>query len=119
MGNTPLLLPGAQLLNSFDGLTPTERFLSRYIWLTDLEVPDKAALALELVTLNCNRTNFRYRVDGEAVHWAAIRPLLRAECGQDELDLLEDGRSPMHWWGAELPIPAVFDDPRWVHPVGE
>jgi hypothetical protein len=73
------------------------------VWLTDLAVPDRAALGLESVTLTCDRTACRYVVKDTStcvpwLQWAARLPLrLRS--------LLEtEGRKPAHWYISEQAV---------------
>lgn len=42
------------------------------IWFTDLEEPDRQALGLTSLTLNCDRTAYRVVVDLEATHWPKL-----------------------------------------------
>ena len=76
---------------------------ARLVWLTDLAVPDVAALGLTSDTLSCDRTEVRYRVlAGEVVSWSAWA----AEAKVDPLTLsaFTFGRRPAHWYVSPGPV---------------
>lgn len=90
------------------------RWMSAVLWLTDLEEPNRAALGLTSVTLHCDRTERRYRVDD----WAMIRPLRWSDArGQyPALHVMElespPGAQPEHWWISTVDQPAKLDPIR-------
>jgi hypothetical protein len=67
------------------------------VWLTDMEVPVRAALGLTSHTLTCDRTEYRVTVrTNQAVWWPIyarrVDPAVRREF---EFAL---GAMPAHWW---------------------
>lgn len=79
-----------------------------YVWLTDLEQPDKHALGFNTTNpLGCDRTQFRYRVtdNTRCYPWADVRRL------HTNAHLLEvaPGAQPDHWWISPDPVPVVLD----------
>lgn len=49
--------------------------LDGYLWLTDLDIPDRRGLGLTSYMLKCDRTQFRFAVDEpvEVDRWLAVR----------------------------------------------
>jgi hypothetical protein len=97
---------------------PYIRTLGPLIWLTDLDAPDRAALGLTSLTLQCDRTQFRAVVevdlllDEDVVHWPQFaRRLQRSTREMFESD---PGVRPMHWYVALQPFPV-----RSLGPVPE
>lgn len=77
------------------------------VWLTDLEVPDKAALGLQSVLSPCDRTEARFAVDTERAQpwltWRLLRLPRRAW-----VQLIErPPHDPSHWWVHGGPVAAV------------
>lgn len=97
---------------SHDGATrphpqPMLRGCPPITWLTDLDVPDRAALGLTSVLLSCDRTRYRLDVDADDVtallHWPAAAREWRIQ--RPVRDLLEcGGAMPVHWWVTTEPI---------------
>lgn len=76
------------------------------VWLTDLDVPNRAALGLTMTTIRCDRTRFRVTaVTSETVHW----PVYAKRLPRHARGALEyaPGRLPMHWYVSELPVPVL------------
>lgn len=73
------------------------------IWLTDLEWPARAALGLTSVTLKCDRTEYRIRLEDPAdvTPWVDVRRHLPF-WGVYALEH-GDGVLPRHWWVSEVP----------------
>jgi hypothetical protein len=83
-----LLIPGAQPLLGGAEL----------LWLTDLEVPDRAGLGLTSRSIQCDRTEWRIRVEDpvDVTLWRDVRrdfPFW----GVYSLER-SDGAQPRHWW---------------------
>lgn len=83
----------------------------RLVWLTDLEVADRAALGLTSRTLSCDRTANRYRVLAarDIVSWFewaeanGIPAFMRRE-----LEAVEDA-APARWFVSETAVLAELD----------
>lgn len=79
------------------------------VWLTDMEFPDRAALGLTRVSLNCDRGARRYRVDEtkRVVPWM----LFRQQVDTHVRDLLETfpGVMPRHWFVSWSELAAEYD----------
>ena len=88
------------------------------IWMTELALPDFEATGLGSITLQCDRTEYRYVV----TDLTDCRPWLGSpERGdQDEgfLDLLERFGDPEHWWISARPTPATWDR-SYVRPMAQ
>ncbi len=84
-------------------------FVTRFVWLTDLNVPYRDALGLTSHALSCDRTGHRYRVTDAttATRWLKVRRTF----SRDYVDGLEatPGAMPAHWWVAEGPVPVAYD----------
>jgi hypothetical protein len=71
------------------------------IWLTDMDVPDMAALGLTKWLIRCDRTRFRFSVETDrAEHWPRAARRLCAPDARRGLDFAPGAR-PMHWWIVE------------------
>ena len=86
---------------------PLLRTAPPIIWLTDLDVPDRSALGLTSMMLECDRTRHRLDVDAEHVrgllHWPAAAREWKIP--RPVRDLLENsGALPMHWYVTAAPI---------------
>ena len=85
-----------------------QQLIASIIWLTDMDLPDRAALGLTRNTITCDRGAHRYRV----VDYMPIRYVdHRRELPKRMRDELESapGVRPMHWWMAYTPVPVVYD----------
>ncbi len=95
------LLPGSYMSTAV-GASP-------FVWMTNLESPNRDALGLTSHFIDCDRTSFRYRVTDEssAIWWMDARRMLP----EGYVGLLESshGARPMHWWISLEPVPAVLD----------
>lgn len=78
----------------------------RVVWLTDLDEPDREGLGLTSHTLDCDRTNVRYRVRDPlalgAVTWREWAEVERIE--RSTRSALELGRKPRHWYVSLVPV---------------
>lgn len=78
------------------------------VWLTDLDQlgpGDAEALGLTHELIDCDRTEWRCRVDaGDAEPWAAW---WHGRVDPRVVSALTFGRRPAHWWVAELPVRVV------------
>jgi hypothetical protein len=76
----------------------------KIVWLTDLEAPNRAALGLTSLVLQCDRMERRFVVpEPESVYrYVDVR---RAWWPREWRELLEsaDGAMPMHWYVSEMP----------------
>ncbi len=85
---------------------------SQFVWLTDLDKPDRIGLGLTSEILYCDRTSHRYRVVDQELctHW----PLMAARLDPSTRAQLEDvdGAMPEHWWVSSHPVPVVYDPVR-------
>lgn len=91
-------------------LTPAPPAGGAFVWLTDLDVPFRAALGLTSVALRCDRTAHRYRVtggDATPLRWLQARRLF-PPAYRDALERAP-GAMPAHWWVAGEGVPAVYD----------
>ena len=88
--------------------------LTGLLWMTDLDTPIRAGLGLTAHTLDCDRTEHRYRVVHEGAdlleahiyHW----PEIRKGFARGYVDALEGpGALPMHWYISDSPQTAVHD----------
>lgn len=81
----------------------------RFIWLTDLAVPNREVLGLVGRFTKCDRTAIRYRVldNTHVSRWVDVRRTVSAFHRQN----LEasPGARPMHWYVSERPVPVVLD----------
>jgi hypothetical protein len=81
------------------------------IWLTDMAVPDRLALGLTSVSLNCDRTKHRITVPADS---HMVKPWIRfaRKLPMEQRHALElaSGARPMHWWVARNPVPVVEID---------
>lgn len=75
------------------------------VWLTDLDVPDRHALGLTSLSLNCDRIEHRIAVDAVAVHWPVFARRLPVH--QRRPLELSPGALPMHWYVATIPVPVL------------
>lgn len=78
-----------------------------YVWLTDLARPQRDALGLTSHILDCDRTEYRYRVTNMAdvLPWTAVR---RAWRWAHELESAPGAR-PRHWWVSAGPVAVIYD----------
>lgn len=85
------------------------------IWLTDMEQPDRDALGLTARMLQCDRTQYRYRViDRENVmHYPRARGRLVPIVVCEQIESAH-GALPMHWYICATPLRAVFDQWSWA-----
>lgn len=75
------------------------------IWLTDMDVPKRAALGLASNTLHCDRTEHRIAVECDAhpwVQWCRQLPVIQRR----RLEYVH-GAMPMHWWLTLDTVPVV------------
>lgn len=74
-------------------------------WFTDLDVPFVDALGLTRKSIDCDRTEYRFRVTDESnvTRWAKLRRRLPYAFALESAE----GAMPMHWWVSELPVPVV------------
>lgn len=103
IGDPGTLLPAYRLADTLEGWWP-----SRFVWLTDLSVPDRYALGLDTGRGACDRTGYRYRVTDETGvrAWTDVRRgLIRVR------SVLEDvpGVRLRHWFVSTLPVPVALD----------
>lgn len=111
IGDVGRLLASVDLSEKSAAMAKTDpglRDLLSWVWLTDLEAPDRDGLGLTMRLSKCDRTVHRYQVidPGPGVaRWTAVRrafnPDLRAE--------LEGapGAMPMHWFVARSGVVTV------------
>ena len=92
-------------------LRPNYSAVPPVVWLTDLEVPDAAALGLTSRTLGCDRTRHRVEVEPAAALWW---PTYARSLPRELRAYLEDvpGVLPAHWWVSEEPVPIVRNSTR-------
>ena len=77
------------------------------VWLTDDPAPDRAAVGLTSVTLNCDRMAHRFEVDARVwrwADWAAVRG-----ANPEYLMVLGWGREPWRWFVSEKPLPVLAE----------
>lgn len=74
------------------------------VWLTDLDVADRAALGLTSNWIDCDRTEVRYRVvtPDDCVPWADWAR--RGHVERSRISALTFGCQPAHWWVSEQPV---------------
>lgn len=80
------------------------------VWLTDLDVPDRAALGLTSRLLSCDRTEWRVTVDVDAVPWH--RFARRLPLGVRRPLEMAPGALPMHWWVVDVDVPVAVEGIR-------
>lgn len=105
LGDDGILLPLATRLDN----NPVLFWPARFVWMTDLTLPNREGLGLTSHILRCDRTRFRYRVtdNRDIFRWSvAARGYTREQ--RDALEA-EPGARPAHWYVSESPIPVVFD----------
>lgn len=74
-------------------------------WATDMDQPDADALGLTAVLLQCDRTQYRYRVtdDGAFVWWPDWWP---GRVDPSTVSMLTfPPKAPRRWWIATVPAP--------------
>jgi len=80
-----------------------------FVWLTTEPVPDFEATGLTSITLDCDRTQFRYVVTDVSV----CRPWLgspeRGRVSRPFLCEMEEHGDPEHWWISTEPVRAEWD----------
>lgn len=82
--------------------------LTKMSWFTDLDVPIPEVLGLTMHLLECDRTEFRFRLlppheeNGEVVPYHKIRHFLDP-ITREGLETAK-GALLMHWWTTELPV---------------
>lgn len=86
----------------------TQPGLPPVVWLTDLDVPDRAALGLTSNVLGCDRTRWRVTVDCDAEPWPVFARGL-SFASRRGLEFAA-GALPMHWWVTRGPVPVVRVD---------
>lgn len=111
IGETGMLRPIRDLVSQakLDRLVPSLRHVSRFVWLTDLDTPDRRALGLTMQLGGCDRAAYRYRVHGD---YTPIRYVdVRRDLPERTREQLESapGAMPAHWWVAVTPVPVVLD----------
>jgi hypothetical protein len=110
----PKVLYHFTCLHSVPGITRTGRLrpwahpllpeLGPVIWLTDLAAVDRPeVVGLDRVTLECDRTEFRFSVaaDSPGVSWW---PFVRDRCQPSVVADLEHLGWPSRWWVGTEPI---------------
>lgn len=75
------------------------------IWLTDMDVPERAALGLTSNSLHCDRTEHRIAVECDALRW--VRWCRRLPIDQRRTLEYAPGAMPMHWWLTLDTVPVV------------
>jgi hypothetical protein len=105
IGDAGALLPACQISNH----ASIERWWpARFVWLTNLPVPDRDGLGLTMRVTRCDRIAYRYRVtdDEGIVPWVIARKAFRTHA-----HLLEDvpGVRPAHWYVSAQPVPVILD----------
>lgn len=103
IGDVGELLPAYRLTDVLGDWWP-----ARFVWLTDLSVPDRTALGLDVHKGACDRTTYRYRVTDET----GVRPWTDVRRGLVRTrHVLEDvpGVRLRHWYVSPLPVPVVLD----------
>lgn len=79
------------------------------VHLTDLDVPDRAALQLTSYTLNCDRTEYRVTCwTTEAIHWPKFARTIPVDVRRELED--EPGALPMHWYVCRMPVAVLRVD---------
>jgi hypothetical protein len=76
LGDSGKLIPPTALIppSAISRHPKWQQTLFDLIWLTDLDVPLREALGLTSNTVTCDRTQFRYRVEGySAMRWTVVR----------------------------------------------
>ncbi len=100
----------ADLIGATGILIPTQLFGGpALVWLTNLADPDIEGLGLTAHSLDCDRSEVRYRARrddfvpwlGSTVH-ASMPPHLQAE--------FHRGRTPANWFYSESPVAVIRDD---------
>jgi len=104
IGEFGVLLPGRSLAPD---RMPSDYWPANFVWLTDLERPNRGALGLSSWWIRCDRTAHRYRV----ALADTITPWMRARRTVENPEFLEDieGARPRHWYVSREPVVA-----RWV-----
>lgn len=79
---------------------------SRLVWLTDLAVPNRNALGLTSITLDCDRTEHRLTVKpGQQItewwRWCRANGITRAD--RDLLEMWPDAQ-PLRWFVSMEPV---------------
>lgn len=95
----PAIFGSGRLKTGRDGL----------VWLTDLPEPNRGALGLTRVSLECDRGAVRYRVDdtSTAVSWMEFRQNVPGDL-RDLLETFPDAM-PRHWFVTWQDVAAVYD----------
>ena len=102
-----------QIIGEEGTLIPSR--LTGVLWLTDLDAPIRSGLGLTSTSLDCDRTQHRYRVlvdEGLSLHDAGIYPWRDVRKGFDPAhvaSLEACGALPMHWYVSDQPQRAVHD----------
>ena len=86
--------------------------IARWIWLTDLAVPDRNALGLTSHSLSCDRMVHRYRVVWDyqaeaALPWMKVR-MIADPAEREDLESAHGAR-PRHWFVTRWPIEVRYD----------
>lgn len=83
-------------------------FLKRsFVWLTDMEVPDRDALGLTSTILSCDRLEYSYEVIEESIK--QCMPFSRfKKLSNTVVEDLARYAQPSHWWVSTRPITAVL-----------
>lgn len=96
-------------------------WLATVIWLTDLAVPDAAALGLPSDNLPCDRTLHRWRMAEwhgalsgvvelpvQWPYWFASHAGTVPRADKENLETAP-GAQPEHWWVSTEPVPVIYD----------
>lgn len=106
--------PESALVPAIDIIGPGRDapWTAQFVWLTDMDTPDRNALGLTSNILNCDRLSHRYRVVDEhsCVWWPEYAARLHASTRHEIEDA--DGARPRHWWVALQPVQVVYDPVR-------
>ena len=97
------------LLRPLADLVPTPiPWTGVLVWLTDDIDATTRSLGLTSHTLDCDRSEVRYRTSGphQAIHW----PALRHQFPTDDVQALERNRSPLTWWVSPKPVGVRVDE---------
>jgi len=104
LGAGGLLQPGSTLAPQLNMPWMTE-----FVWLTDMAVPERDALGLTMRVTRCDRMRYRYRVadDNGVLPWTVVARTLHRGF-RDEVESAP-GVRPAHWFVSRSPVPAVLD----------
>lgn len=99
---------GMKGIRRYNGvIRPNPSFVPSLVWLTDLDVPDRLALGLTSVILDCDRTQHQFRVDGSQPGiepWTSwCRETGRTRQFRERFEGTPGAR-PGHWWVSTLAV---------------